>query len=148
MNRFRIAVAISGCVLLVSVIVLAARADQAANKPAKLQQLYRDREVLAEEAFVATNVAYEAGVVTLDQLLTASNELARAKLDLCKTKDERIGVLKEHVTREKDIEGKIRRLAAANAKGGEAEKVARSGFNRADAEIALEIEQTKKDADR
>ena len=147
MNRLRNTATVSGCMIMVFAL-LASGADQAENKPNRLQQLYKDREVLANHAFIATNVAYEAGTVTLDQLLTASNEWARAKLDLCKTKDERIGALKEHVAREKTIEGKIRVLAGVMAKGGEAEKVARSGFNRADAEIALELEQAKKDVDR
>ena len=123
-------------------IVYVCRADPASEKkPDKLSALLAERAAIAKQALAASRVAYEAGTITLDQLLATSNELTRAELALCKTKDERIVVIEAHVKREKEMEGRIIALWKAAAKGGEPDKLSLAGLNRVNAEIDLEHEK-------
>src|SRR6516165_7503427 len=52
----------------------------------KLTKLFEERAKLAEQAFDAYRVGYDAGTITLESLLASANELADAKIPLCKTK--------------------------------------------------------------
>ncbi|HEV3415612.1 MAG TPA: hypothetical protein VG056_02315 [Pirellulales bacterium] len=118
------------------------RADSPAdNKSDKLKQLLEERVKWAERAYSACTVAYEAGTQTLDQVLATSNELSRAKLAVCKSKEDRIAVRQLHVAAQKQIEGKIKAPSDVNAKGGEYDKLARASLNRVNAEIELELER-------
>jgi hypothetical protein len=103
--------------------------------------LFEERAKTAEKAYTACSNAYLTGTLGLDQVLNASNELTNAKLALCKTKDDRFTVRQADVVREKSIEDRIKALANANAKGGEAENLFRASLNRVNAEIALELEK-------
>jgi hypothetical protein len=111
------------------------------NKSDKLKMLLEERVKWAERAYSACTVAYEAGTQTLDQVLATSNELSRAKLALCKSKEDRIAVRQLHVAAQKQIEGKIKALSDVNAKGGEYDKLALASLNRVNAEIELELER-------
>ena len=107
----------------------------------KLPKLLDERVKLADQAYRLCADGYEKETVTLDTLLTAINELAGAKLALCKTKPERIAVRERQVERAKTHESAIRALSDRQVRGGEADKVTRAGVARVNAEIALEIEK-------
>ncbi|HEV2968531.1 MAG TPA: hypothetical protein VGY55_01000 [Pirellulales bacterium] len=131
------------CLLgLVIACIHAGGADAPGEKRSeKLQGLLLERWKTSENAYNACTVGYEAGTLELDTVLTTSNEVNRAKLALCKSKEERIAVRQAHVARQNQIEGKIKALSNVNAKGGEADKLARASLNRVNAEIELELER-------
>jgi hypothetical protein len=129
------------CCLIVGVVAVCAAAPDKVEKSDKLQQLFEARAKLADEAYQACIVFYQAGTITLDELLSAANDLTEAKLALCKTKAERIAIREKQIERAKDYEAQLKALADVNAKGGEANRVARAGVNRVNAEIALELER-------
>jgi hypothetical protein len=129
------------CAALASPIVCGAPPEKDAKADDKLTKLFEDRAKLADQDFAACEVAYEAGTLALDSALAAANELAEAKLALCKTKAEKIAVREKQVERAKVAEAKISALNGVQAKGGEFEKLFRSGGERVKAEIALEEEK-------
>jgi hypothetical protein len=131
--------------LLLGLVVESAQVSRADGLPPaksdKLKQLLEERVKTAEHAYAACSVAYDAGTQTLDQVLITSNEWSRAKLALCKSKEDRVAVRQAHVALQKKIEGRIKALANVNARGGEDDKVARASLNRVNAEIELELER-------
>ncbi len=129
------------CCLIARVVVVCGAAPEKGDKSDKLQQLLEERAKLADEAYQACVVFYQAGTRTHEELLSASNNLAEAKLALCKTKAERIAIREKQIERTKDFEAHLKALAAVFAKGGEADTVARAGVSRVNAEIALELER-------
>jgi osmotically-inducible protein OsmY len=129
-----------GTALFVAVVCDAAT-ERALKDDDSLTKLFAQRAELAEKAYQSYAVAYQAGTVTLDSVLAANFELAEAKLPLCKTKKERIGVLEKQLQIAKDYEAQIKALNNVNAKGGEFEKLYRTGVERVKAEIALELER-------
>ncbi len=118
----------------------AAAPEKAANAD-KLQRFLEERVKLADEAYRLLQASYEAGTMTLDPLMAASNDLTEAMLAMSKTKAERIAIREKQVERANDLEAKLKALNKVNARGGEADKVARAGANRIRAEIALERER-------
>jgi hypothetical protein len=127
------------CVALATAVVCGAPPEKAANAD-KLTKLFEERAQLADQDFAACQVAYEAGTLALDSLLAATKEFAEAKLELCKTKAERIAVRVKQVERAKVREGRIMALNGVQAVGGEFDKLARAGVERVKAEIAMEEE--------
>jgi hypothetical protein len=129
------------CCLIAGVVVVCGSSPDKVDKSDKLQQLFEARAKMADEAYQSCVVFYQNGTITYSELLGASNDLTEAKLALCKTKAERIAIREKQIKRAKDFEAQLKALADVNAKGGEANKVARAGVNRVNAEIALELER-------
>ncbi len=113
-----------------------------------LTKLLEEQSKLADQAYTECAAGYKQDVITLDSLLAALNELADAKLRLCKTKAERIPVLEKQVERALDIEAEVRALNDVAARGGEVDKLARSGVQRTKAQIELEKEKGEKGDDK
>ena len=132
-------VIVVGC--LFGLAIIARATDKDAKADDALTKLLKERAKLADDSYQACSVGYEAGTIILDTVLAASNELTDAKLALCDTKAQRIAVLKDQVKRLKDWEAKIKALNSVMAKGGEDDKLARTGVQRVKAEIALELEK-------
>ena len=128
------------CGALATPIVCGAPPDKDAKADDKLTKLFEERARLADQDFAACEVAYEAGTLALDSLLAATNEFAEAKLELCKTKAERIAVRVKQVEHAKVREGRIMALNGVQAVGGEFDKLVRAGVERVKAEIAMEEE--------
>jgi hypothetical protein len=118
------------------------------NDDEKLTKLFVERTKLADKAYEACDAAYQAGMLTLDVVLTAVNERAEAKLALCKTKAERLTIREEQVKLIKSYEAKIKAFNDAAAKGGEFHNQYMAGVERVKAEIALELEKREAPAAR
>jgi outer membrane protein TolC len=98
--------------------------------------LYKRVET-AQLCFDATQAAYQAETVTVDQLITAMNNLVDAKLAVARTPQEEIAALEEHVKNTQNLEQKIKQLYDVGSRGGEADVYALAKFTRETAQISL-----------
>ena len=109
----------------------------------KLAQLIEQCAKLAEKAYQVCVASYKAANKTwqdggpggwdtaaLDAMLSATNELAEARLALCTTKSERLVVREQHLDRAKKHESTIKDLSDRQVRGGEADRVARAAVQR------------------
>jgi predicted acylesterase/phospholipase RssA len=135
--------AIAACLIAAAMTagVYVAAADKETKNGDTLARLRQERANLAQKAYTACVVGYEAGTIELDTVLRTANELTDAQLAVCESKAQRIRTREDAVKRLKDHEAKIKVLNGVQAKGGEDDKLARAGVERVKAEIALELER-------
>jgi hypothetical protein len=103
----------------------------------KLTQLKRDRVVAASRLWAATLSAYNAGTTTLDVLVSAAERRRDSELATAENGDEKLGFLREHLARVKQIRDKVKILFNQGQKGGEADKEALTEVVYLDAEIVI-----------
>jgi len=109
-------------------------------KPAleqQLQELLKARMETAQVAYDASLAAFDAGNVTLDQLMEASAKLTKAQVDLAGKPEEVVMALSRHVERAKQTEAQIASLFKVGTKGGEAKDYFSVKRERESAEIEL-----------
>jgi hypothetical protein len=103
----------------------------------QLNEMLYERVETAQLCFATTQAAYQTETETVDQLLTAMNNLVEAKLAVARTPQEEIAALEERVTHTQNLEQKIKQLYDIGSRGGEAQVYALAKFTRESAQISL-----------
>ena len=127
--------------LLIIVIVAAPAHWAAAEEP--LEKLRAEKLAAAKEMYRAVEVGHEAGVNTVGEYYAASKGWKDAAYEIAKTKTERVAALEQHRDRMEALHKQIHELAAANRRGGEADKEAAARFWVAQSKIWLAEEKAK-----
>jgi hypothetical protein len=78
----------------------------------ELQELLTERKQLLSDVVASMKIFLESGRIGLDEYMRANVALLRADMDLCKTKDERLEILRKIVQLHRECEAWIARRAA------------------------------------
>ena len=108
-----------------------------------LAKLRQEKLKTAEERYSAVMASYEAGVLQVSDVYTASRDWKDAAFESAKKKRDLKTALEKHHDRMAELYKHIHALAAVNAKGGEADKDASAHFWELEAKIWLLEEEMK-----
>ena len=113
------------------------------NLQAQLKDLLVQRRDILRASTQEIEKAYEADVLSLEQVLESQRELLRAELDLAQTKEQRIAVYRQLAKNLTKHESYVKALYEAERRGGEAFRYHQVKAARMGAEIDLLREQMK-----
>jgi hypothetical protein len=123
--------------LMVSSLALKSM-DAADSKAARLEQLLQEKLNLLENAATQIDARHKAGFAGLEEVYEAHQTVERARLDLCKTDEERIAVLERMLTKAKHREETLSKSSAIAA-----HDIIQTKVDRLDIEISLERIRSK-----
>jgi len=98
---------------------------------------------IAAKRFQAIEVAYDAGVVPLDNVYIASRDWEETAYESATTKAERVDALQKHYDRIKTLHDKTEALAFTSSLGGEYDKICSLKYWELEAKIWLAEEDRK-----
>ena len=96
-------------IVLLSALFLVSATQAQAEPPAKntatqVESLMKERRDVLQNIAQMLNAQYRVGTAGIDRVVSATNKLADAELELAKTKDERIAVCRKQVESCRDFE--------------------------------------------